>query len=287
MKTYRIATIPGDGIGKEVIPAGQQVMQALAQACGTFAFEFENFGWGGDYYRQHGVMMPADGLDALRNKDAILFGSAGDMTSATGEYFTLYYSKAEQATAQTAQMARVFESLGLGLPQSIAGFRALVEAQDLTTEAGRAAYVTLIQLAPAFAELIGAAQDAASAAAIADERLSLERQLLEVQGNTAALRALDLAQLDESNRALQQQIWALQDQQKAADEAAAAAEKLRSAWESITDSLLSEVARIRGSMGSGQKPTPRFCPSSTLPLLLPEPVIRRRPSHCRASAKAF
>lgn len=182
-----------------------------------------------------------------------LFGSASDMTSATGEYFTLYYSKAEQATAQTAQMARVFESLGLGLPQSIAGFRALVEAQDLTTEAGRAAYVTLIQLAPAFAELIGAAQDAASAAAIADERLSLERQLLEVQGNTAALRALDLAQLDESNRALQQQIWALQDQQKAADEAAAASEKLRSTWESITDSLLSEVARIRGSMGSGTK----------------------------------
>lgn len=69
-----------------------------------------------------------------------LFGSAGDMTTATGEYFALYYSKAEQATAQTAQMARVFESLGLGLPQSIAGFRALVEAQDLTTEAGRAAY---------------------------------------------------------------------------------------------------------------------------------------------------
>lgn len=182
-----------------------------------------------------------------------LFGSASDMTSATGEYFALYYTKADQATAQTAQMARVFESLGLGLPQSIAGFRALVEAQDLTTEAGRAAYVTLIQLAPAFAELIGAAQDAASAAAIADERLSLERQLLEVQGNTAALRALDLAQLDESNRALQQQIWALQDQQKAADEAAAATEKLRSAWQNITDSLLSEVARIRGSMGSGTK----------------------------------
>ena len=52
---------------------------------------------------------------------------------------------------------------------------------------------------------------------------------------------------------MQQQIWALQDQQKAADEAAAAAEQLRSAWESITDSLLSEVARIRGSMGTGTK----------------------------------
>ncbi|MBK7656234.1 MAG: tartrate dehydrogenase [Burkholderiaceae bacterium] len=78
MKTYRIATIPGDGIGKEVVPAGQQVLAALAIADGSFAFDFESFDWGGDYYRQHGVMMPADGLDALRHKDAILFGSAGD-----------------------------------------------------------------------------------------------------------------------------------------------------------------------------------------------------------------
>ncbi|AOL93985.1 phage tail length tape measure family protein [Porphyrobacter sp. LM 6] len=179
-----------------------------------------------------------------------LFGSASDMTSATGEYFALYYSKAEQASAQTAQMALVFESLGLQLPQSIAGFRSLVEAQDLTTEAGRAAYVTLIQLAPAFAELIGAAQDAASAAAIADERLSLERQLLEVQGNTAALRALDLAQIDASNRALQLQIWALEDQKEAVEDAANAAEKLRSAWAAITDGLIAEIERIRGVTGT-------------------------------------
>lgn len=182
-----------------------------------------------------------------------LFGSASDMASATSDYFSLYYTKAEQTAALTAQMTQVFGSFGLTLPDSIAGFRALVDAQDLTTEAGRAAYVALIQLAPAFADLIGAAQDAASAAAIVDERLGLERQLLEVQGNTAALRALDLAQLDESNRALQEQIWALQDQQKAADEAAAAAEKLRSAWAQITDGLLAEVARIRGAMDGGTK----------------------------------
>jgi tartrate dehydrogenase/decarboxylase/D-malate dehydrogenase len=78
MKTYRIATIPGDGIGKEVVPAGQKVLQALAAADGGFGFEFESFGWGGDWYREHGEMMPADGLNALRGKDAILFGSAGD-----------------------------------------------------------------------------------------------------------------------------------------------------------------------------------------------------------------
>ena len=78
MKTYKIACIPGDGIGKEVVPAGQQVLQALADAQKRFRFEFTSFGWGGDWYRQHGVMMPGNGLDELRDKDAILFGSAGD-----------------------------------------------------------------------------------------------------------------------------------------------------------------------------------------------------------------
>lgn len=78
MKTYRIAAIPGDGIGKEVIPEGQKVLQAIAAKDQSLKFEFESFDWGGDYYRQHGVMMPQDGLEALRDKDAILFGSAGD-----------------------------------------------------------------------------------------------------------------------------------------------------------------------------------------------------------------
>ncbi|MDB5779170.1 MAG: tartrate dehydrogenase [Polaromonas sp.] len=78
MKTYKIACIPGDGIGKEVIPAGQQVLQALAAAQDRFAFDFTSFGWGGDWYRAHGEMMPEAGLDELRNQDAILFGSAGD-----------------------------------------------------------------------------------------------------------------------------------------------------------------------------------------------------------------
>ena len=78
MKTYKIACIPGDGIGKEVVPAGQTVLEAMAAASSTFKFDFENFGWGGDWYRAHGEMMPKDGLDALRHKDAILFGSAGD-----------------------------------------------------------------------------------------------------------------------------------------------------------------------------------------------------------------
>jgi tartrate dehydrogenase/decarboxylase/D-malate dehydrogenase len=78
MARYRIATIPGDGIGKEVVPAGRRVLEALVAANPSLHFEFEDFDWGADHYRAHGVMMPADGLDRLRDKDAILFGSAGD-----------------------------------------------------------------------------------------------------------------------------------------------------------------------------------------------------------------
>ena len=78
MKRYRIASIPGDGVGREVVPAGRQVLQALARTMRSFELEFEEFDWGSGYYRQHGIMMPQAGLDLLRTKDAILFGSAGD-----------------------------------------------------------------------------------------------------------------------------------------------------------------------------------------------------------------
>ena len=49
MKTYHLATIPGDGIGKEVVPAGQKVLEALATTGKSFGFEFESFAWGGDW----------------------------------------------------------------------------------------------------------------------------------------------------------------------------------------------------------------------------------------------
>ena len=76
MKTYRIAAIPGDGIGAEVIDAGVEVLQALA-ARENFGFTFDRFDWGGEYYKRHGRMMPVDGREQIRHHDAILFGSAG------------------------------------------------------------------------------------------------------------------------------------------------------------------------------------------------------------------
>ena len=77
MRTYKIAAIPADGIGPEVISAGLQVLEALAQRSGNFRIETETFDWGSDYYKRHGIMMPADGLDQLKGFDAIYFGAVG------------------------------------------------------------------------------------------------------------------------------------------------------------------------------------------------------------------
>jgi tartrate dehydrogenase/decarboxylase / D-malate dehydrogenase len=77
MKTYRIAAIPGDGIGTEVISAGVEVLEALAKREGGFGLEFDHFDWGGEYHKKNGRMMPENGRELIRNHDAILFGSAG------------------------------------------------------------------------------------------------------------------------------------------------------------------------------------------------------------------
>jgi tartrate dehydrogenase/decarboxylase/D-malate dehydrogenase len=77
MKTYKIAAIPGDGIGREVVAAGIEVLEALAARAGGFAFTFDHFDWGSDYYKRHGVMMPPDGRDQIKDHDAIYFGAVG------------------------------------------------------------------------------------------------------------------------------------------------------------------------------------------------------------------
>ncbi len=77
-RNYKIAVIGGDGIGPEVVEAGREVLTALALEDGGFGFSFTSYDWGSNYYRQHGLMMPADGLSQLEGYDAIYFGSVGD-----------------------------------------------------------------------------------------------------------------------------------------------------------------------------------------------------------------
>lgn len=76
-KSYKIASIPGDGIGPEVVEVSRRVMDAVARQEG-FSLEWEEHPWGSEFYHRHGSMMPSDGLEQLASSDAIFFGAVGD-----------------------------------------------------------------------------------------------------------------------------------------------------------------------------------------------------------------
>ena len=76
MKKYKVAVIPGDGIGKEVVPEGQKVLEAAARKHG-FALDWQHFDWSFDRFLKSGEFMPKDGIDQLRGFDAIYLGAVG------------------------------------------------------------------------------------------------------------------------------------------------------------------------------------------------------------------
>jgi tartrate dehydrogenase/decarboxylase/D-malate dehydrogenase len=77
MTEFKIAVIPGDGIGREVMPEGVRVMEAAGARHGL-RFQWKEFDWSCDWYKQHGKMCPDDAPDILRKFDAIYFGAAGN-----------------------------------------------------------------------------------------------------------------------------------------------------------------------------------------------------------------
>lgn len=224
-------------------------------------------------------------------------GESGDqvlgMLQLMVDDFGVLRTEAENFTLAKDALAGAFGDLGMDMPQGVEGFRALAAGLDLTTEAGREAYLQLAALAPAFAELVvgprraaddilgplateverlGMTDTARSLAEITDraeqykqqlrdlaqatveniaavdewaaamrqaaltrETDGLLRELWRAQGDTASLRAAELATLDPLNWALQAQIWALGDQERAATTAAratsAAAQSMRALGE--------------------------------------------------------
>ena len=77
MKRFDVALIPGDGIGREVVPAGQRILDVVAEAHGGFRFRYKSYPWSCAYYLKHGSMMPADGLRRIGDSDAIFLGAVG------------------------------------------------------------------------------------------------------------------------------------------------------------------------------------------------------------------
>ncbi|SEM19903.1 tartrate dehydrogenase/decarboxylase / D-malate dehydrogenase [Mesobacillus persicus] len=78
MKILKIASIPGDGIGREVVPAAIKVLEAIADVHGGLKFEFVEYPWSCEYYLEHGAMMPEDGLERLKEFDGIFLGAVGN-----------------------------------------------------------------------------------------------------------------------------------------------------------------------------------------------------------------
>jgi tartrate dehydrogenase/decarboxylase/D-malate dehydrogenase len=76
VKTHRIAVVAGDGIGREVVPEGQRVLEAAGRKFG-FALAWDEKPWSCEYYQKHGEMMPKDGLASIRGHDAIFLGAVG------------------------------------------------------------------------------------------------------------------------------------------------------------------------------------------------------------------
>ena len=77
MKQYKIAVIPGDGIGPEVMREAVRVLERVSELDGSFGFEFTTYPWGCKYYLENGKMMPDDGIGILKDYDAILLGAVG------------------------------------------------------------------------------------------------------------------------------------------------------------------------------------------------------------------
>lgn len=76
MTNYKIAAINGDGIGHEIVPLGMEILQKVARSH-NFTIESDTYLWGAGYYKQHGRFLPENGLEILKNYDAIYFGAVG------------------------------------------------------------------------------------------------------------------------------------------------------------------------------------------------------------------
>jgi tartrate dehydrogenase/decarboxylase/D-malate dehydrogenase len=78
MAEYKVAVIPGDGVGLEVIDEGKKALEAVASVIGDLSFQCTEFPWGSEFYRETGKLMPDNGIETLKAFDTILFGAVGD-----------------------------------------------------------------------------------------------------------------------------------------------------------------------------------------------------------------
>lgn len=189
-----------------------------------------------------------DGLDPLKSsideinaalERAVAWGPAGEALAASIDSAFL---------TPSAQLQAAFEKLDVTVPATAAQYEALVRAQDLNSEAGRALATTLLGLYPAFASVETAAAQATQAAAA--QAASLQKQIWTLTGDTASLRAAALAEVDPANRSLQERVWALEDERAAQAAMASAISNVSAESSAAVDSLASLSDALRNALGT-------------------------------------
>lgn len=164
------------------------------------------------------VMPQLSGLtESAVNSLLASFGSVDQLSASAQSYYENFYSQAERSARTTEQVGEALDKLGLSMPGTREAYRALVEAQDLTTESGQQTYAALLKLSPAFASVVAetqaltdavdesaaaiakAAEEMAEAgrralASLAEDQGSLLVELLNAQGNGAEASALERQQ---------------------------------------------------------------------------------------------
>jgi tartrate dehydrogenase/decarboxylase / D-malate dehydrogenase len=98
--TYTLSVIPGDGVGREVIPEGLRVIRRVGDVTGRFSVVTRDFPWSCEHYVRTGTMMPVDGLAQLADSDAIYLGAVG--FPGVPDHVSLWASCCRSARASTS-----------------------------------------------------------------------------------------------------------------------------------------------------------------------------------------
>lgn len=192
-----------------------------------------------------GMAFDAVGLASVGARERLidLVGGLDEFTSSADQFLSDFYTDQERANSLRARISPTLDQFGIktGTEDSLQQFRNVVTGLDLTTEAGARAYATLIQIAPAFKQI------ADVDAKIFEERADLQKQLDQLTLSETQLRAQQRAALDESNRALFDQIQAVKAKTAAEEAATAAIEKAKADAASLmggVDSAFSVLQKV-------------------------------------------
>ena len=253
--------------GTDVLTKFQQVGEGSFETVVRLSSEFNTFSSYADKLNFNFNLVGLGAIEAVQNI-ADLSGGFDKLSGSLSNYYQNFFNDSERAAAGLSAIGDVLKTVGIEtVPKTREAFRALVEdpSIDLASESGQKYFSTLMSLSGAFAQLVPVtkemidttdyaaqvAKDAAQAAAdeqqrladIANERSGLESKLLELYGETTTIRLRETMALDESNRSLQRQIYDLQDEKVAAEEAASALAAHNQQLKDNASSALSALSR--------------------------------------------